>query len=223
MNDRKAILVVCCLVGAALLFAIPAEAVERGNWMVRARAVHFNTSHSTSYWDGWAGAGVSLEPRVTWEVDLSYYVTPHFSLELSFTDTKFQMEGRDLLSGSGDVAETRLMPVTLTGKWHFRPATNVSPYIGMGVNYTHFHGETVKTPLVEPYGAQTELSLHHSWGWAGQAGLDVYFTPRWNFNVDIKYVQIDSSADLYVPGSTTLQTDLSVDPWMSGLGFGFRF
>ena len=58
-----------------------------------------------------------------------------------------------------------------------------------------------------------------SFGWTGQIGFDYALNKNWSLNVDAKYVKIDT--DVKLNGSKIGHVDL--DPWLLGVGIGYRF
>jgi len=66
------------------------------------------------------------------------------------------------------------------------------------------------------------VSLDDSFGWAVQAGVDFDITERVFFNIDVKYIDIDTTATLDTGGSINA-VDVNIDPIIAGVGFGMRF
>jgi outer membrane protein len=60
-----------------------------------------------------------------------------------------------------------------------------------------------------------------SFGWAAQIGADFQIAPQWFFNVDLKYVAIDT--DIRVKASGAKVTQLNIDPLLFSVGVGYRF
>ena len=59
-------------------------------------------------------------------------------------------------------------------------------------------------------------------GYALQAGFDYAITGPWSFNVDVKklWLNTDVKANL---GGTALKADVDINPWIFGVGLGYRF
>ncbi|HSG92890.1 MAG TPA: OmpW family outer membrane protein, partial [Methylotenera sp.] len=62
-----------------------------------------------------------------------------------------------------------------------------------------------------------------SWGLAVQAGFDYAINNDWFVNVDLKYIDIDTTATYRntAAGSVSVSTD--IDPIVFGIGIGRRF
>jgi outer membrane protein len=87
----------------------------------------------------------------------------------------------------------------------------VSPYLGAGVNYTRISD-------VNLLGGKADLD-NNSFGFALQAGVDFKLDKNWSLNLDVKKVQIRSDVTL---GGAKI-SNVKVDPWLVGVGVGYRF
>jgi outer membrane protein len=118
------------------------------------------------------------------------------------------------LNGAGVVAETDLLPPTLSAQYYFNPNGRVRPYVGAGLNYTVFSDERTWGPL-----QGTKLELDPSFGPAAQLGVEIDVIPGWIVNVDARWFDIDTDASL---GGADLGT-VEIDPAAFGLSIGHRF
>jgi outer membrane protein len=161
-----------------------------------------------------AGAPTGLNAEVdndyVPEVDISYFVTPNIALELIAATTKHEVNASNGL----DMGSVRLLPPTLTLQYHFTPTARFSPYVGAGLNYTFFYNEKK--------GALRSISYDDNIGYALQAGIDYAISGPWSFNIDVKklWLSTDVKADL---GGTALKADVDLNPWIFGVGLGYRF
>ena len=69
---------------------------------------------------------------------------------------------------------------------------------------------------------EIRADLDDSVGFAVQAGFDVDITERFFFNADVKYIDIDTTATLRNATLGTQQVDIDLDPFVFGIGIGFR-
>jgi outer membrane protein len=185
-------------------FAGTAAAFEPGDWLVRVGASYVSpgsNNHET----------VSVESATSATINFSYMMTDCWALELlAAYPFKHDLELQD----GTKIGSTEHLPPTLSLQYHFRPTENFQPYIGVGINYTNFFSEKTTGPLTG-----TDLSLGDSWGLAGQIGFDVLFNDTWFFNVDARYIDIDTKATL--DGASLGKVE--VDPLVFGGHIGFRF
>jgi outer membrane protein len=194
------------IAGAALSigFTTTAIAFEPGDWLVRAGASYVNPASDNSDIVS-VGSGTSMS------INFSYMMTDVWALELlAAVPFKHDIE---LLDGT-KVGSTKHLPPTLSLQYHFRPTEQFQPYLGIGLNYTNFFSEKTTGPL-----EGVNLNLGDSWGLAGQAGFDILFNDNWFFNLDVRYIDIDTKAAL--DGVSIGKVE--IDPWVFGGHIGFRF
>lgn len=207
----------------AIATATPAWAqVEAGDVLVRARAILVSpTEDSGPVTPGFPTGSVGVSDRAAPELDFTYMVTDHIGAELILATTKHNITGRGALSGLGEVASTRVLPPTLTLQYHFAPKSHVRPYVGAGINYTTFYSADASRSLEAAIG-KTDVRLKDSFGHALQAGIDVDLSPRVFLNLDVKYIDIDTTARLTTGGAVN-RVDVSIDPIVPAIGIGMRF
>lgn len=150
-----------------------------------------------------------LEPTVSDsiipELDLEYFFMKNISTELILAVTK-----NDIKFKGDKVGSTWLLPPTLTVKFHPLAGETISPYVGVGVNYTMpFNSNLNGTP---------DFNIDNSVGWAAQAGVDVKIKENIYLNFDYKYVKADTKITV---GGTKYTLDLN--PNLFGIGVGYRF
>ena len=197
---------------AATLAGAAAAPALAGDIMVRARALQLDPAN-----DGTDTAAlVRVNTKYIWEIDASYFVTPNFALELIATTPQKQSLSLETTPGQlTSVGTLRHLPPTLTAQYHFAPANpTVRPYLGFGVNYTHFSAVNITNPALAGLDIQ-----RHSWGTAVQLGADFPITDKVSFNVDFKKIDIRTKATL---NGTDIGT-IKVDPVLFGIGIGYRF
>lgn len=194
------------IAGAALSigFTTTATAFEPGDWLVRAGASYVNPASDNS-------DIVSVDSDTSITFNFSYMMTDVWALELlAAVPFKHDIE---LLDGT-KVGSTKHLPPTLSLQYHFRPTAQFQPYLGIGLNYTNFFSEKTTGPL-----EGVNLNLGDSWGLAGQAGFDILFNDKWFFNLDVRYIDIDTKASL--DGVSIGKVE--IDPWVFGGHIGYRF
>lgn len=194
---------------------------QAGDWLVRGRAILVAPTESSGAVTGIAGSEVGVGNAVMPEVDFTYFVTKNVGAELILATTKHDITGRGAVSALGKIADTWVLPPTLTLQYHFLPEGKVHPYVGAGVNYTIFYSADATESLNKALGA-TKVKLDDSFGYALQAGIDIDVTPKFFVNADIKYIDMDTTARL-TSGATKRSVDVEINPIVAGIGVGFRF
>lgn len=216
------------LLGTAMLAgtaAAPAQAQagdDYQHWIVRLRAIRVTPTERTGpIAPSFPTARTAVTNSYAPELDFTYMATKHVGAELILGTTKHDIQGRGALDGLGKAGHTWVLPPTLTLQYHFLPDGHVRPYVGAGINYTIFYSEKASGALQDAIG-KTRLGLSDSVGYALQAGVDVDITPKVFLNLDLKYIDIDTTARL-TTGSLVNRERVHLDPLVPGVGIGMRF
>ncbi len=198
--------------GAALvLTATTASAApyEAGTVLVRLRAVEVLPDFGSTVNLG-SGYHVNGSDTVIPEIDATYFLDPHWSLELIAGTTKHSL----YLNKTVYIGSAWILPPTLTVQYHFDLGP-VQPYVGAGINYSLFYDKRGATGL-------GKLKMTDQWGAALQAGFDVPLTQdgAYFLNFDVKKIFVSTHASF--TGSTAA-ANVDVNPWLIGTGIGIRF
>lgn len=191
-------------------------------WMVRLRALGVFADEDSSNWTAggspMTGADVEIEDAIVPELDISYFFTKNIAVELVLAVTKHEIDGTGpAIKGLGKIGDSWLLPPTLLLQYHFDLGGGVKPYVGAGVNYTFMFNEDTGRKY-------RDLELDDSWGFALQAGVDIHLRGNWFFNVDVKKLWLDTEGSVKVAaGGTPVSVDVDIDPWIVGVGVGYRF
>ena len=211
------------LSAAAILSAISVPAAaEQGDLLVRLRGIVVAPNEDAGpVLPAFPTGSVSVDNAVVPELDFTYFLTDNIGAELILATSKHDVSGAGALSGLGEIADAMVLPPTLTLQYHFMPDGAFRPYIGFGVNWTMFYDTDAKTALTDAIGP-TDVSMDNSFGWAAQVGFDIPVTERVFINADVKYIDIDTTATL-TTGSLVNNVDVSIDPFVFGVGVGMKF
>jgi len=196
---------------AALILAAPAMA-EQGDWLVRLRAINVVPNEEATITP--IGGDVDIDTSVVPDLDITYFVQDNWALELILGVTPHDVMAVDTAAGDIDLGDVTLLPPTLTLQYHFNPEGQYRPYVGAGVNYTHFFNEDLPSGS-----ALSTIDYDASFGLAAQAGIDIALQDEWFLNLDVKYIDIDT--DVVIDGA--VNADVQIDPVVFGVGFGRRF
>ncbi|MBW7836415.1 MAG: OmpW family protein [Sphingomonadales bacterium] len=207
---KKTLLSATAIIVAALPFA--ASAKEAGDLLVRARAIYVAPDESA---DISIGGKPAIDNSVMPELDFSYFFTDNIAVELILAVTPHDVAAKGTALGDVDLGDVTLLPPTLTLQYHFMPKEKMSPYVGVGVNYTKFFDADVPSG-----GIVTDIDYDSSFGLALQAGIDYAINDRWLINVDVKKIWINTDVSINAGAVTA---DVDIDPWIFGFGVGYRF
>lgn len=198
-------------VAALLATVIPARASDSvdGPWLLKLGAHDVDPKSDNGQLSGGslsARVGSSVRPTAT----LEYLFMPELGVEL-IAAWPFE---HDVKLNGALAATTRELPPTLSFQYHFTPGGAVSPFIGIGLNYTRFFDVDERGPLTG-----TRVDLSNSFGFAAHAGLDFRLADRWLAGVDMRWINIET--DARVNGSKV--GTVTVNPLVYGVYAGYRF
>ncbi|MFY9512467.1 MAG: OmpW family outer membrane protein [Rubrivivax sp.] len=191
---------------AALLPALQARAQDKGDWIVRARALYLDSANKDS-----TGLKLTVNNKTFPEFDVSYFLTPNLALELVLT----YPQKHTIRANGSDIGSLKHLPPTLSVQYHFS-GLPVRPYVGAGLNYTRF-SDVEFSPAVAA--ALQPTVKKNSFGLALGAGVDVPLGGGWLFNADLKKLQIATAVSSF----GTEVGKFKVDPWLYSVGIGKRF
>ncbi len=217
------------IVPVALLFLLPSESVPAGDWELGVRVVGV-APNDDSGMISFTGTGITVDSDIVPEADLTYRFSDNWGVELALMTTQhgLGLSGGLLEGATAGSVKTRLP--TLTLQYYSNPKSTLSFvgfdltrfYAGLGVNVTDFYSYDLSSDL-ELLGI-SEVEIEDSWGFAGQVGLDVDINDRWVWNIDVKYIESSTEADLrLVTGESFDVVDVNIDPWVVGAGVAYRF
>jgi outer membrane protein len=208
---------------AVTIAAQPAHA-EAGDILLRLRGIVVAPNEdSGDILPAFPGETASVNNSVTPEVDVTYMATNHIGFELIAATSRHSAFGvTGTTGGIGKLSSTWVLPPTLTAQFHPIPDGPVRPYVGLGVNYTIFYSEEASDALEAAVGP-TRVSMSDSFGWAAQAGVDIDIGRNLFLNLDVKYIDIDTTATLRTANAGTQRVRMSLDPFVFGVGIGTRF
>jgi outer membrane protein len=153
-----------------------------------------------------ADVGNSVRPSITFE----YMITPNIGVEvLGAWPFRNDIKLNGEKSGRVDV-----LPPTVSMQYHFMPDNFVSPFAGVGLNYTFMYNEKTRGPL-----AGADLDVKNSWGVAFHGGVDFNINKNWLVTADIRWIQMRNK--VRVNGGDVGK--VKVDPWVLGVAVGYRF
>jgi len=208
-----------CIAALLSITSYTARAVDANAVTVRVRAIQIAPSNKS---DPIAALGVpknGIEVEKKWapDIDFEYAITPHVGIELLLTVPQRHdvVAKQTALGPNVSLGSVQHLPPTLTGKYYFL-TDKVRPYLGAGVNFTWFtdNNLSVKAAGINKLDMDTT-----SVGLALQAGMDVSLVDKWSLSLDVK--KVDISTDVKLNGAKL--TTVSVDPYIYGIGVGYRF
>lgn len=156
--------------------------------------------------------GLKIDGDVAPVISASWYATPNIAVELWGAADKFNHRVR--ADGAGKIGTVDQQPIALSGQYHFGTADQVMrPFVGLGYYESNFSNETIG-------GDGGHVGLETAKGAIATAGVDFNINQTWFARADARYMKGD--AGVRVAGQGTGE-ELTIDPWVVGVGIGARF
>ena len=156
--------------------------------------------------------GLKIDGDVAPVISASWYATPNIAVELWGAADKFNHRVR--ADGAGKIGTVDQQPIALSGQYHFGTADQVMrPFVGLGYYESNFSNETIG-------GDGAHVGLETAKGAIATAGVDLNINQTWFARADARYMKGD--AGVRVAGQGTGE-ELTIDPWVVGVGIGARF
>ncbi|MDZ3832876.1 MAG: OmpW family outer membrane protein [Sphingopyxis sp.] len=169
-----------------------------------------------------AGTQTKADDNVIPTIAVEYFVADNVSIETIAGVTQHDVVGRGPLAGAGLVSDAKIVPATLTVKYHFGQDGGVQPYVGAGPSYFIFIDE--KPGATAATLGATKQKMNDKFGFALQAGIDVPVNDKGlSVTFDAKRYFLRPTARWFAGNTEVLRTKHKLDPWVISAGIGFRF
>ena len=198
-----------CAIALAIAATAPLVHAQDSDWIVKVGVHTVDPKSDNGTLAGGtlkSDVGSDVRPTITAE----YMLAPEWGIEvLASLPWKHDVKLNGVLA-----ATTKQLPPTVSVQYHFNPSGKVSPFVGLGLNYTMFFSEHTTGPL-----AGTKLSLDDSLGIAAHGGVDFRIDERWLVTLDARWIKIGTDAKV---NGTKVGT-VHIDPFAYGIAVGYRF
>jgi outer membrane protein len=219
------------LLGAAM----GVQAHEAGDVLVRFGAANVSPNDDSSTVTlngapagalGGSAAEVGVEDDTQLGLTIAYMLTKNVGIELlAATPFRHDIYGNTALKNSAvaidKVGSTKHLPPTLSVQYYFDTGSALTPYVGVGLNYTTFFSEDTSSEFDGAVG-HSSMDLDDSWGLAGQLGVDYTINDNWMVNAAVWYIDIDTDATIDTPLGK-VEADVQIDPLVYMMGVGYKF
>jgi outer membrane protein len=156
--------------------------------------------------------GLKIDGDVAPVISASWYATDNIAVELWGAADKFNH--RVKADGAGKIGTVDQQPIALSGQYHFgTPDKVMRPFVGLGYYESNFSNESIG-------GDGAHVGLETAKGAIATAGIDFNINETWFARTDARYMKGD--AGVRVGGQGTGE-ELTIDPWVVGVGIGARF
>ena len=208
LHNKKTVAILMSLVLGGVSFS--ANALQAGDLFMRGTITNVSPNSDSTGFTGAPAVFPKVEDSTTLGVTLVYMYSSNIGIEVL---ASLPFDHDITVAGLGNVASAKQLPPTVSLQYYFNSSSVVRPYIGAGLNYTLFFSEDSIPAL------GGDLSLDNSFGLAAQVGIDIDFNKRWMFNVDLRYINIETTATIAALGSS----DVDINPTVLSVGVGYKF
>ncbi|MET1254225.1 OmpW/AlkL family protein [Aliikangiella maris] len=211
-------LTIALAISAALSTPFVAAQDNADNWIFRVGVAHVSPNDDSGEV---LGGGVGVDSDTGLAFSATYMVDANWGVEvLGALPFSHDIVGTGSLSGA-KLGETKHLPpvVSLVYQW----GEETQFHVGAGLNYTVFFEEESSSTLDTALNAQAKLDLESSTGLAFKVGFDTPMTDGWKFTGSLRYIQIDTTADVIINDSVAASVDVDIDPWVVMLGVSTTF
>ena len=176
--------------------------------------------------------GVKVDSASSMTLGFTYFLDQNWAIDvMAAWPYKHDLEGAEIFPDESPIwakiGSVKQLPPTFSVQYFFTTEGDFDPYIGLGANYTMFSDEKV---LGEDGGVDDEviLRLDNSFGLAAQVGADWALGDNWLFNIDVRFIDIESDVKL---GLVELLDEVgmieigkvNIDPWVYSVNLGYHF
>ncbi|ABF63467.1 OmpW [Ruegeria sp. TM1040] len=188
---------------AAASFAAPAMAQSQGDWTFGVGIINVNPKSDNGTL---AGAAATIDDNTQLSLTAEYFIRDNLGIEL-LAASPFE---HDIALGGSNIGSTKQLPPTLSLVYHIPTKGKVTPFVGVGVNYTTFFSEESSLGT---------LDLDNSFGFAATVGADWQTSERGALRLNVRYMDIDTDARLN--GAPIGKAE--IDPVTVGVSYVHRF
>ena len=224
-----------CVTGVLMTFLMATELAvaagpQAGEWFVRLRPSMVdpqNRSQDTVRLNGLniQGGQVSVDEAGTLAIDIDYMITRNIGLDIMLdTSSDHDIHGRGSLNGLGKIAETKVLPPALWLNYYFFAEKKFRPYLGAGIGYVIFFDQEADGSLEAVLGGRSNLDVDNTPVSGGQIGFDFDITDRWFLTANFKATRMRPRAEIQSRNlANKINVDVNIDPFIYGVGVGYRF
>ncbi|PPE71042.1 outer membrane beta-barrel protein [Caldimonas thermodepolymerans] len=156
------------------------------------------------------------------------YFTDNWGMDLVLgIPPKHKVYGRGALEGFGQIASSKQLAPTVFATYRFGQAGDrFRPFVGLGINYTHFTDTRSTTGGNWASGGPTRLKLSDSIGPAAQVGASYMLDERWSINASVVAAKVksDLKATTDTPqGRVVRRTEIDFRPLVFTVTVGYHF
>lgn len=201
------------------LAAAGSAAAQSLDWQYGGRLLYVGSDASSEVL-GDTGYHFEVGSSLGIEFDATMKFSNLFAAEFSIGGSAPRLNAVGGDEGTIDAGRLWLMPLTATAQYHVQVYGPWDPYVGLGVTW-----------IVPFYSTSDDLraaglddvSFEGSLGLAAQVGFNYQMDNRLYFNFDLRYLGASLEARAKTDEEDLPTVTLDINPFVIGLGFGYKF
>ena len=138
------------------------------------------------------GANIDVDDARTIVFGYKRYFTDNWGVDFALgISPRHKVYGKDFLKPFGQVASVKQVAPTVFVNYRFGEAGDrLRPFVGVGINYTHFTGGRSTASGEAASGGPTTIKLKDSVGLAAQVGVSYALTKEWSLNASFAMAKV---------------------------------
>jgi outer membrane protein len=173
-------------------------------------------------------AEVEVDDSSTVGIGYVYRFDPAWSVEGALgIPPKHKTYGRGFLEPFGQISSMKQIAPTVFVNYHFEPmAGKWQPFVGAGINYTHFIEGHSTASGDAASGGPTTIKLKDSWGPAAHVGMTYAIDKQWSLVGTIAAAKVKSdvtATTTTATGTVVRTTTIDFRPVAYTLSVGYSF
>ncbi|MEN9544775.1 MAG: hypothetical protein RLZZ598_1608 [Pseudomonadota bacterium] len=173
-------------------------------------------------------AGVRVGDASTVGFGMVYRFAPAWSVEAALgVPPEHSGYGTQFIAPFGQISTVKQAAPTFFLNYHFDAVTaGLSPFVGLGFNYTKFTNAKSTASGNAASGGPTSIKLSDSWGVAAHAGLSYQIDRNWSVVGTIAYADVNSDMTATTTtntGNIVRTTTIEFRPVVYTLSVGYTF
>ena len=161
------------------------------------------------------GFGYIYRFNPTWAVEAALGIPP-----------RHKSYGQGFITPFGEISSMKQVSPTVFANYHFQPYGALQPFVGLGLNYTHFTGGRSTPSGDAASGGPTSIKLKDSWGLAAHTGVSYAIDKQWSIVGTVAYADVKSDVTATTTtnsGDIVRTTRIKFNPVVYTLCVGYNF
>jgi outer membrane protein len=169
-------------------------------------------------------AGINVNDAATISIGYTRHLDQNWDINVLLgIPPKHSIKGRGTLAPFGEITTVKQAGPTFMVNYNFGAAgATWRPYVGAGVNVTHFYDITSTASGNLASGGPTSSTLKNSVGAAAQAGFNLKVMDQWSLNASAAVARVKTDM-VASTGSIERKTQIDLRPVVFSVGLSYGF